>query len=142
MPTIDGVIQQKLGVLYPFSKEDRDEFASLTGAPHRVKIFGVKNPRSIKQMRLYWQMCRIVADNSDLGTPEDVDTYCRVKARLFAGILFDEKEMNGRMILKSISFKNMPHKEMCNYVDNALEIMADYLDVSVEELTNAAVMED
>ena len=134
---IEVITEPRLGVLNPFSKEARDLIKDLVPGQYRTKVYGVRNPRSHRQLRLYWQMCRVVVDNSDFKSADAVDLYCKIEARLF-----EEIEVNGRPIVKSIGFKSMPHKEFCDYVDVAFRVMAEHLDVTVDELLNASAMEE
>ena len=102
----------------------------------RAKIYGIKKPRSVIQLNLYWACCQSVADNLDGVTKEEVDFDVRVALRFIkrlkvsAGITYVEP--------MSISFANLPHIEACNYFDRAFPVMAKMINVTVDELlTNA-----
>ena len=141
---IEAAVVPKLGVLYPYSEEDKSIISNLVGV-QKAKLSGVQKPRSLQQLRMYWSLCRVVSSNTEdenWNTPQKVDTQCRIKAGHTCGFIWNEERNKSQIILKSISFNNMTHKEACEYTDMAFEIMAAFLNVSLYELTNAARMED
>jgi len=104
----------------------------------RAKITGVKKPRSVIQLNLYWACCQTVADNLDGVTKEEVDFDVRVALRFIkrlkvsAGITYVEPH--------SISFANLQHIEACNYFDRAFPAMAKMIGISADELLNGVNM--
>jgi len=98
----------------------------------RAKLWGVKKPRSVIQLNLYWACCKTVADNLEGKTKEDIDFDVKValkhiKAfRVVKNITFIE--------VGSISFENLAHLSACNFFDRAFPVMAKMIGVRTEEL--------
>jgi len=98
----------------------------------RAKLYGVKKPRSVIQLNLYWALCKVVADNLEGKGKEDIDFDVKValkhvKAfRIVNGVTFIE--------VGSISFANLYHLEACGFFDRAFPVMAKMIGVSTDEL--------
>lgn len=134
-------VQLREQILYPLSHEDREVLWNYKqNQILRCKLQGVKKPRSVRQLNLYWATCQIVADNTEnklWNTKEKVDFQCRVKQHFVDPDIISVLK-DGTVIFnyRSISFANLAHIEACHYFDRAFEIMADFLGVDVDTLTN------
>ena len=104
----------------------------------RVKLQGVKKPRSYIQLRLYFAGCKLVSENTEdphWNTKEKVDWQCRVHTHFVDPDVVVVKH-DGTVVFKyrSISFANLGHIEACNYFDQAFKVMAKFLMVPVDIL--------
>ena len=78
----EAILQLHGKTLVPFSESDEaaiKEFRQYQ--PIRAKLYGVKKPRSYKQLKTYWGGCNVVADNLDGMTPEEVDFEAKVRLK-------------------------------------------------------------
>ena len=126
------------GILYPHSDIDKEEVSELKQFQIiRAKITGVRKPRSYKQLKAYWACCKTVSDNTEneqWNTREKVDLQIRMRTQFFdlsRTIICEERVV---FCPRSINYKNLRHMESCRYFDRAFEIMAKFLEVTVEEL--------
>lgn len=126
------------GIFYPHSEKDKEEVSELKqNQIVKAKIAGVRKPRSYKQLKAYWACCKTVSDNTEnehWNTRDKVDLQLRMKIQFFdltKTIVFENKVV---FYPRSINFKNLRHMESCRYFDRAFEIMAKFLNVSVEDL--------
>ena len=124
-------------ILYPFTEEDRDKIREFKkNQLLRAKLYGVKKPRSLHQLGLYWTLCKIVADNLEDKTKEQIDIEVKIALkhiksfRIVQGITYIE--------VGSISFANLPHIESCAFFDRAFPVLAKMIDVTTEELLQNA----
>jgi len=102
----------------------------------RARLYGVKKPRSVIQLHLYWALCQVVAQNLEDKTKEDIDFEVKLALKhiksfkVVKGVTYIEMD--------SISFANLDHIEACGYFDRAFPVMAKMIDVSTEELLKNA----
>ena len=120
-------------ILYPFTEEDRDKIREFKRFQVlRAKLYGVKKPRSLEQLALYWVCCKTVADNLEDKTKEQIDFEVKIALkdiksfRVVQGITYIE--------VGSISFANLDHLEACNFFDRAFPVMAKMIGITAEEL--------
>ena len=130
-------LQLKNNVLYPFSQEDKDRLREFKDNQILIaKLTGAKKPRSLIQLNLYWAICKIVSDNMEGMSKEDVDFEVKLRLkhiyafRVVGGVTFVE--------LGSIAFRNLDHIEATNYFSRAWPVMAKMLGVTEEELLTMA----
>ena len=122
----------------PFSEEDAFKWADFKdNQVLRCQIYGVKKPRSLQQLRLFWAVCRTVAENTEdenWNTPEKAALQCKIKTQFI--------DMNKSVVsdgkfyphFRSIAFKNLDHMEACGFFNMSFEIMAQHLGTTTEEL--------
>jgi len=108
----------------------------------RLKAYGTEKARSVPQLNTYFACCAETARNTEnkrWNTKEKVDFQCRVNLHFVDPDLVVVKP-NGdiQFSYRSISFKNLGHIDACGYFDRALEVMADFLDTTVEKLIEMA----
>jgi len=101
----------------------------------RGKLTGVKKPRSYEQLKMYWALCEIVSENTDdpnWNSKVKVDEQCKIQLRHIDTRIV----INGAVHIKtkSISFQELPHIEACGFFTDAFQLMADFLQVPLEEL--------
>jgi hypothetical protein len=125
--------------LHPFSEEDLEILREYK--PNqilRVKLQGVKKPRSYLQLKLYWSGCKLVSDNTEdvhWNTKEKVDFQCRVHTHFVdPDCVVVKKDGTVAFSYRSIAFANLKHIEACNYFDQAFRVMAKFLMVPVDTL--------
>jgi hypothetical protein len=127
------------GNIKPFSQEDMDKLKEYSAYQTlRCKVYGVRKQRSYQQLKMYWACCQTVADNSShrmWNTKKSVDFQVRVLLHFVDADIVAVKP-NGEVTFKyrSISFKELPHMEACNFFDRAFELMAKHLGITVETL--------
>ena len=135
----------------PSSEEDLEKHnAYPENQITRHLVYGVKHPRSVKQLNTYFASCRQVAENNEntqWDTKEKVDFNTRV------ALHFVDPEYTTVRVFKvagaelkvpvykyrSISFKNLEHIKANGYFDAAFRFHADFLGVTVEQLKIAII---
>ena len=127
------------GKIYPYTEQDKDilkEFQE--NQKITVRIFANRKQRSLEQLRLFWVGCNKVAENTD-----DPHWNNKDKVAFQIKVATNYIEQNKTIVdnygqvhffYRSISFKELAHMEACNFFDQAFEIMAKKIDVSVDEL--------
>jgi len=98
----------------------------------------VSNPRSVSQLNLFFAVCQTVADNSDnkyWNTKDKVAFQVKV-ALNFIDLNESIVDPQGNVHFKyrSISFKELPHMEACDFFNRAWDILAARLGITVEKL--------
>ncbi len=132
-------VQIKNKALIPTSEEDLEILHQYK--PNQIlrcRLYGVKKPRVLEQLNLYWAGCQLTSENTEnklWNTKEKTDFQCRVDQHFVDPDLVVVKA-DGTVVFsyRSIAFANLGHIEACNYFDRAFETMAKFLDVSVNEL--------
>jgi len=128
----------KNNCLHPYSEEDLEILREYK--PNqilRVKLTGVRKPRSYQQLKLYWSGCRLVSENTEdphWNTKEKVDFQCRVHTHFVDPDTVVVKDNVVIFNYRSISFANLGHIMACNYFDQAFKVMAKFLMVPVDTL--------
>lgn len=122
--------------LHPLSDEDREALREYQ--PNqivRVKVKGVRHPRSYLQLKMFWAACKQVADNTD---DPGWDTKDKVAEQVKIGLRYIDYWMHiqGALVIKtkSISYKDLPHIMACRLFDRAWPIMAKKIGITVDEL--------
>ena len=127
--------------LFPFSQEDVEELKNYP--MHKIlkaRITGAVKERSLLQLRLYWGACRYLAkqlsDHENILNELDIDfdTKTRV-AKENPAMIKRFKMIGGVMYIEpiSISFPNLKHLDACKYFDKAFLIMADMVNMKVDQ---------
>lgn len=141
---IEIATQKQGNTLIPFSEEDREKLSEYReNQIIRCKCTGAKKPRSYVQLKLYWKLCSVVAENSTehgWTTKEGVDLNLRV------ALDFRDKKKpyvvrpdgGVQLVYRSIAFANLGHIAACDYFTEAFDLMAKKLGVTVDELTENA----
>lgn len=100
--------------------------------------------RSHSQLGLYWAMCKLVSENTDVydwNTPEKIDLQCKIACKHLTGFIY-YKDQDGcekvQLVPGSISFAELEHLKACNYFDKAFKVMAEHLQTDVEALIKEA----
>ena len=131
--------QIKQNTLHPYSEEDLEILKEYKSHQIlKVKLQGVKKPRSYKQLKLYWSACRIVSENTEdihWNTKAKVDFQCRVRLH-FADPDCVVVKQDGNVAFKylSIAFANLDHIMACNYFEQAFGVMAKFLGITTDTL--------
>jgi len=135
----EACFQIKDKALHPFSEEDLEILSEYK--PNqilKVRLQGVKKPRSYQQLKLYWSLCGTVAENTDnvhWNTKTKVDFQCRVHTHFVdPDCVVVKKDGTVAFNYRSISFANLGHIEATNYFEQAFRVMAKFLGVSVDSL--------
>ena len=139
---IEGAFQIRGNTLHPFDDETLEAFQEFKNRQVvKCRVQGIKKPRSYEQLKLYWQCCQLVAHNTDdpdWHTKESVDFQVRVELRFYKK---DRIKVVGNQVLMelcSISYKELPHIQACNYFDRAFEVMSKKIGVDVMTLLTEA----
>ena len=134
---IQVALQKRGKTLVPFSEEDLEALREYKdNQVLRGRITGVEKPRSLQQLRLYWQLCKVVAENTDdWPTKDAVDFNIRV-ALDFRDPSRVAVRPDGQVqfYYRSIAFANLRHIEANDFFTKAFEVMAKKLRVTVDEL--------
>jgi hypothetical protein len=137
---IEVALQKKNKTLYPYSEEDLEALSEYKeNQVIRAKLYGVEKPRSYEQLKLYWQLCKVVSENSDWPTKDAVDFNIRV-ALDFRDPSRVAVRPDGQVqfYYRSIAFVNLKHIAACQFFDRAFEVMAKKLGITVDELLENA----
>ena len=123
----------------PADEPARDWFREFKeNQPLRGKLSGTRKPRSVKQLRRYWAMCRLVSENTEdpkLATYKLVDWQIRHRLQFY--------DLNQTVVapgghvqfmVLSISFENLKHLEACDYFSRSDQVMCQMLGVAIEEI--------
>lgn len=138
---IEADLQYTGKELVPYSAEAKDLLSDLK--PNQIvrgKITGVKKPRSVKQLRMFWACCRTVADNTEdqnWNTPEKVCIQVKLALRFYKEIVV-LPDGSIHFELDSISFDNLGQVEANKIFDRSWPVMAKHIGVSADELLNNA----
>ncbi len=136
---IEIALQKRHDAYYPYSTDDAEKSREYRDNQIVVaQIKGVKKERSYRQLKLYFGLCEVVANNLDdpmWNMKNKVDFQCRVATHFVDPDLVSVRK-DGTVVFsyRSISFKNLPHIQACNYFNRAFEIMAKRLGVPVDDL--------
>ena len=127
----------KNNTLHPFGETDYEILREFKpNSILRVKLSGVKKPRSYLQLKLYWSACNLVAENTEdphWNTKDKVDFQCRVHTHFVdPDCVVVKPDKTVAFKYRSISFANLGHIEACNYFDQAFRVMAKFLMVPVD----------
>src|ERR1700726_2693081 len=90
--------------------------------------------RNIKQHRLFFVLCKIVADNTD----ETVEVV-RKRALYKAGYVTTWMEKSGRLHIEPKSIRDMKQKEFDQCFRDCIPIMAEWLGNAPDELRDEAM---
>ena len=124
--------------LEPLCNESEMKLANFkVNQPVKGKVTGTTKKRSLQQLRLYWKLCTVVAENTNeegYCTKELVDRRIRIALHFI-----DEKltVVRGETVYfkyRSISFQNLKHAEATDFFNRAFKLMADYLSVDIDVL--------
>lgn len=132
------ICKNGFGVFYlPYTDEDREKSkAHKLFQIVRNQIFGIKKPRSIKQLNTYFATCQFIADHTDhkqWNTKKKVNFQCRVGTHFVdPDLVIVKKDGSVQFSYRSIAFKNLGHIGACNYFEQAYGIMADFWNVTHE----------
>ena len=132
-------LQRKNKNLVATSQHDQDEIKKLPQAKmFRAVLYDVKNPRSVRQLNMFFACCQTVADNTEdkyWNTKEKVAFQVKV-ALQFINLNETIVDPQGKVHFKyrSISFDELPHMEACDFFNRAWEVLAAKIGVTVEKL--------
>ncbi len=108
----------------------------------RAKITGVKKPRSVKQLGLYWAKCELVAelvsDHENQFDKVDVDFDVKVRvAKKKPALVQKFRSVDGMtyIALISTSFANMENLDACKYYSAADKEFEKMTKIDPDELT-------
>jgi len=106
----------------------------------KSKFWGIKKPRSVKQLNLYWACCAFVAENlSDhegLLDKNDIDFDVKIRVAKTHPVLikrFKVVDMITHVSYISIAFRNMRHLEACKYFDVSIPLLGKMVGVNDAE---------
>jgi hypothetical protein len=136
---IEIALQLKGKALHPYSAEDLEKLKEYReNQVLMAKVSGTRKQRSLQQLRLYWAVCGLVAENTEdpqWNTKAKVDFNCRVATHFVDPNLVSVKK-DGTVVFsyRSIAFANLKHIEACRYFDRAFDLMAVKTRTSIEDL--------
>lgn len=119
--------------LFPVYKSDIANLAKISIG--EIARYTVKKDRNYMFLKKYWALCTITAENCDnpaLDHKEKVDEYCKIKAGYVDYRIVIDGVVNIKT--KSISFAKSDEYQFADYYDRAVQIMAELLGVTVDEL--------
>lgn len=105
------------------------------------KIWGIKKPRSVKQLNTYWACCNLAAemlsDHENILSKDDVDFDVKTRvAKDNPAMIKRFKIISGITYIEpiSVAFANLKHLEACKYFDKAFPVMSKMVNLDSEEL--------
>jgi hypothetical protein len=136
------IIPEMIGqeVLIVTDKKSFEEFKTI---PSNKKIFcqvhhGGKH--NLLRHDLFWSCAAIVAENLGLSDRQVVET-CKIDCRWFEGFIhYKDKNGNDRVnvMTKSIGFHDMTLAEANEFYSKAFDMIASYINISSDQLTEEA----
>lgn len=130
-------IDQNYGFV-PYSQDDQNKIREYR--PHqivKVKISGVRKPRSYQQLKWFHAMCKLVSENTE---DENWNSVEKVKMQVKVLLQYYDPECvvvsGGRVHFRyrSFGYADLPHFEACKIFDRALAVMAKFLGCGEDEL--------
>ena len=110
----------------------------------RSVFYGIKKPRSVRQLNRFWGICSIIADSTEdknFNTKEKVAEQIKIALHFIKEDLIIVKPNNNIHIpYRSISFKELPHMEACRFFDRADDVfdkICRKLKIDKKDLTRA-----
>lgn len=102
--------------------------AQQDGVPFIAETHGARN---VKQLRLWWVLCRLVADQLDV-----LDVTISDDAKTALGYTETRKQRDGSIKIapKSIAFESMPQEDFNNLFKLAVNKMAEWLGSAPREV--------
>ena len=95
---------------------------ALRELPTEFTITGIRQRRSLPQLRLFWVIMAILAENSEQGlTKEELAAFFKVQCGLGTPV----KARSGKvtMVPRSISFERLPQDEFGRFFDRVLDLV-------------------
>ena len=130
-------LQYKNKALYPYSEEDLEELRSFKqNQVLTAKIKGVSDPVSLQQYGMWWGCCNLVAENTEdpeWNTKEKVCEQVKLAIKHVDFYVISNEIVHAKT--KSISRASIKKFEMSGKMDEGLQVMADKLGITVQELT-------
>ena len=94
-----------------------------SGKPLRVAI---TQPRSVPQLRLYWSMLRLVADNMETEvTTEALHSWVKMRCGVAAAIPLKSGAVD--YVPGSVAFDRMSQDEFARFFDRAVTLIVEHL---------------
>lgn len=109
----------------PMDDRSRDFlFAQQEGAPFIAETRGARNP---KQLRLWWALARLVADQLDV-----IEVVISDDLKMALGHTETIKQRNGthKLVPKSINYESMPQEEFNGLLTAAINKVSEWLNAS------------
>lgn len=131
--------QKVNGVPVPFGDVDRELWSGYSENQITChKVTGVKKPRSYQQLKMFHAILKKVAENTEdknWDTPEKAKFSLKILLHyVFEDSTVVDQQGNVRFQYRSFGYKELAHME-ANYIfDRSWAILADVLNVSVDEL--------
>jgi len=107
----------------------------------KSRFWGIKKPRSVKQLNQYWACCGLLAellsDHENIMSKGDVDFRIKTTVTKENPSMIKRFQVVGGVTYIepiSISFANMKHLEACKYFEKAFKTMADWVGVEKDKL--------
>lgn len=108
-----------------------DKIKGDIGDEYDVEIRRVNDKRSYAQLKLYRQALKYTAHNSpmnEFNTEKKVAHYCKCTLRWIEGYTYinnpKTKQKIIQLVPRSLSYEDMSHSEACEYINDAIELMA------------------
>lgn len=117
-------VQRRGAFLVPQAPIDGELLEAFpAGKPLRVAI---TQPRSVPQMRLYWSMLRLVADNLDSEvTTEALHSWIKMRCGVTAAIPLRSGQVE--YVPGSIAFDKMDQDQFGRFFDRATELLVEHV---------------
>lgn len=141
---VELLLQYNKGIFTPFTLADQEAAREYTdNQTVKAKLTAAQKPRSLKQLRTYWKLCKIWSDNStrvEYANEKLVDWRIRNALQFYdtSFIFVNIKTGQVNFKVRSISFKNLKHMEACNFFDQAFDLISKAMKVPLDELIRRA----
>jgi hypothetical protein len=131
------LFERRLGGLFPANDAAEQALAAIQG---KVRVRITRTQGNNKRIALYWVTLGIAAPMLDEIAPGINANLLHQVLKDRAGLYRVVKLPSGQEIrdYDSISFHSMTEPERAAYIDGAFKMLASWLGVSVDELTNEA----
>lgn len=115
-------------VLVPTTQDGRDAVNAIEEG-HEV-MAAITPARNVRQFRMYWTACQIVAEATDT-TKDSVSDWLLLKLNYCDPIFYPDGSM--RIVTKSIAWENMPPDEFETFFNAAILKISELLQVAPKE---------
>jgi hypothetical protein len=131
------LFERRLGGLFPACPAAETALAAVNG---RVRVKITRTQGNNKRIALYWIVLGIAAPMLDEVAPGLTDQLLHNVLKDRAGLVKIVTLPSGEQIkdYDSISFHKMTEVERAGFIDFAFKTLANWLGVSIEDLTNEA----
>lgn len=132
MPT-KIIVRRKNGFLVPVDQESTDAVMSFQA--DKDLLCRISGPRNLKQLRMFWALCNIVAENDDTYTTKEAAKQAIMRDLKYVDF-FLGKDGTINIVTKSIALESMKQPEFNEFFKGAIDLVAGWLKTQPKEISD------